>query len=126
MNKVTAFFENKSTWAPVILRIGLGAVFLWFGWSALTSTDMWIRLVPAWVSFIGTPEALVKAHGVFEIVFGLLLILGVYGRLVAAILMFNLLHTVFLVSGPTMIRDIGLTIALLSLVFNPGRSFIRS
>ncbi len=104
-----------------ILRFGLGFVFVWFGYSALMNNDMWIRLVPEWTSFLGQAKTLVTVHGVFELMLGLLLFLGLWTRVVAILLGLSLLHTLFLVSGPTFIRDIGLLAALISLVLNPRR-----
>jgi uncharacterized membrane protein YphA (DoxX/SURF4 family) len=102
-----------------VLRIGIGFVFLWFGYSALTNSDMWIRLVPAWTGFLGEAKTLVTFHGIFELIFGLLLMAGIRTRIVATLLGLSLLHTLFLVSGPTLIRDIGLLAALASLALNP-------
>lgn len=108
---------NKcSAYAPWILRIGLGFVFIWFGWSGLTNTAMWTGLVPEWLTGIAPAETLVKGHAIFELVFGLLLCAGIWTRWVAILLLLNLIHTITLLNyGPVMIRDIGLAAALLAI-----------
>jgi uncharacterized membrane protein YphA (DoxX/SURF4 family) len=105
--------------SSIILRLGIGFVFTWFGWSGITNTEQWVGLVPAWTSAFGSPELLVKIHGVVEFVFGILLILGVYTRIAATILFLSLFNTLFAVQGPTLIRDIGLATATLSLALRP-------
>lgn len=103
-----------------ILRAGLAFVFLWFGWSGVSNPGMWVAIVPSWTSVIATPEILVFLHGIFEIVFGLLLFAGIWTGPVAFILFLNLLHTITLLPwGPIMARDIAIASALLSLALAP-------
>lgn len=103
-----------------ILRVGLAFAFLWFGWSGVSNTQMWVGLVPEWTEIIASAETLVLLHGVFEIVFGLLLFAGIWTGPVAFILFLNLLHTITLLSwGPIMVRDISLALALLSVALTP-------
>ncbi len=118
MHKVEAFFERYSFLSTYILRIGIGFVFIWFGYSGVTNTDMWIRLVPAWTGFLGSAKTLVIMHGIVELVFGLLVLVGIWTRTSAAILFLSLFHTLFLVSGVTLIRDIGVAAGALALVFH--------
>ena len=104
----------------LILRAGIAFSFLWFGWSGVSNTDMWVGLVPAWTAAIATPETLVFLHGIFEIVFGFLLLAGIWTGPIALILLLNLLHTITLLSfGPVMVRDITIALALLSLALAP-------
>lgn len=111
MNKI----DNLSKYSPLVLRIAIGFVFIWFGWSSIFQTDMWVRLVPEWATALLSAAALVKIHGVVELVFGVFVVVGVYTRISALILFLSILHTVFLVSGPTQARDISITIATLAL-----------
>lgn len=119
MNKINMFLDRYSRYSQLVLRVGLGAVFVWFGWSSFSNPDMWVRLVPAWTEAIGSPVTLVKIHGAVELVFGLLLVLGIKKRFAATILFISLLNTLTLVSGPTLVRDIGLAFALFSLILKP-------
>ncbi len=113
-------FRQCESYAPFVLRLGLGFVFIWFGFSGLTNPDMWTGMVPSWTSVFGSAKALVQIHGVVELIGGILLILGIWIRPVSAILFLSLLQTLTLLSfGPIMVRDIGLTVALLS-VFLAG------
>jgi uncharacterized membrane protein YphA (DoxX/SURF4 family) len=108
--------ERLRALAPLVLRIGIGFVFLYFGWSAVAEPQMWTGFVPAWTNAIGSPEMLVRLHGIFELVGGLLLITGLWTGVVSGLLFLNLLHTVFLLSSPQIVvRDLGILAALLSL-----------
>lgn len=112
--------KQLEPYAGTVLRIGLAFVFMWFGWSGISNTEMWVGLVPAWTNVIASPETLVLIHGIFELVFGLLLFVGLGTRVVAFLLLLNLLHTITLLSwGPIMARDIALSTSLLSLILNP-------
>ncbi len=111
------FLDRFSPYSPLILRAGLAFVFIYFGWSGLMNTQMWVSLVPAWTGVFGSAYTLVKIHGVFELVLGLTLLFGFYTRLSAALLLLSLLQTLTILTwGPVLVRDIGLTLALLSIV----------
>jgi uncharacterized membrane protein YphA (DoxX/SURF4 family) len=110
---------NKySAYAPVIVRIGMSLVFLWFGYQQLTNTDMWERVVPDFVAGIIDPHTVVLINGVFEIIAGLCLITGFWVRVVAALLTIHLFFIALSFGlSATGIRDFGLTLATLSIVF---------
>ncbi len=108
--------ERLQSFATLVLRIGIGFVFLYFGWSGVTEPETWAGLVPAWTHVIASPEMLVRIHGIVELVGGIMLIFGLFTGYVAGILFLNLLHTVFLLSSPQIIvRDMGILSGLLSL-----------
>ncbi len=108
--------KHYEGYAPFILRLGLGFVFIWFGYSGLTNTAMWTGMVPAWTSVFGPAKTLVQIHGAVELLGGILLVLGIWIRPVAAVLLLSLLHTLTLLKfGPIMVRDIGLAAAMLSI-----------
>lgn len=121
MQSLSTFVNSLSRFSFPVLRIGIGIVFVWFGWSALTNTDMWVRLVPDYATIFTSAATLVKIHGAIELVFGLFLVIGFWVRWSAFILFISLVNTVFLVSGPTRVRDIGLACAALSIFLAPVR-----
>jgi uncharacterized membrane protein YphA (DoxX/SURF4 family) len=109
-------FNNYSKYAPFVLRLGIGFVFAWFGYSGLTNPDMWIGLVPAWTAAIAPAKTLVLIHGAVELIGGLLLIAGLWVRPVAAVLFLSLAHTLTILKfGPVFVRDIGLLLATLAI-----------
>lgn len=104
----------------LILRYGLAAVFLWFGFSQLIDGINWVSWVPMWaVTFIHLPPAMiVLANGLFEVITGILISLGIWTRPVAFLLAAHLaLITIEIGASAIGVRDFGLTIAVLSLAF---------
>jgi uncharacterized membrane protein YphA (DoxX/SURF4 family) len=103
-----------------LLRLGLAAVFLWFGFSQLIDSLQWVSVVPEWASNLVhlPPAMIVMANGVFEVVLGTLLAMGFFVRLISFVLALHLLP-IALSFGITAIgvRDIGLSIASMSLSF---------
>ena len=104
----------------LILRFGLAAVFLWFGYSQLSDAANWTSWVPAWASSLthlpGT--TIVLANGLFEVVFGSLLVLGLWLRGAAILLALHLALITFEIGlNEIGVRDFGLTMATIALAF---------
>lgn len=112
--------NNLQKYAPVIIRLGLVFVFIWFGLNQLLDQSMWVSLIPSGLTKATgiSPETFVILNGVFEVFFASLLAFGIYTRLVAGLLflhMFAIISDVGL--SPIGIRDIGLMFALLAISF---------
>ncbi len=107
--------------APVVVRIGMSLVFLWFGYQQIFNTAMWTRLIPEWViEMTGvTATSLVHFNGAFEIVFGLCLLIGLQTRVVSLLLALHLLHIMVTVGYNAIgVRDFGLALATISIFLN--------
>ncbi|MEK7094459.1 MAG: DoxX family membrane protein [Patescibacteria group bacterium] len=110
--------QKLSSYAPILLRFTLTAVFAWFDFSQLTDPASWIRIVPEWaMSLLGMDAAMiVKLNGTFEVIAGFLLAIGFAVRYVSILLF---LHLIVIAStfgnSPTGIRDFGLSFATLAL-----------
>ena len=94
--------SKARAYAPVVLRIGLAVLYLWFGFSEVTNVQMWTSYVPSWATSMSglSVDTVVLFNGLFEIAMGTLLALGFLVRWVALILALHMLLIVF---------DIGLT-----------------
>jgi uncharacterized membrane protein YphA (DoxX/SURF4 family) len=115
MQKFNGFVDKYSKHSVTVLRIFLGLVFIFFGWTSITAPGSFTSLVPAWTSILGAAETLVRIHGVFEIALGIMLAFGIQARIVAFVLFLDLLHVLTLLKfGPVWIRDFGLAGAMLS------------
>ena len=113
-------FDNKDL-PKALLRYGLGVVLLYFGFSQIFNPTDWSGLVPGFVNSIISASDFVFYNGIFEIIFATLLILGIYTRVVAAILTIHLaIITAVLGFIPSGVRDFGLTVASL-VTFLDGR-----
>lgn len=107
-------------WSPVVLRVGLGLVMLWFSLQQLTSPDGWVSYLPEWTKMLPISQmTFVLLNGWFEITFGILLIKGFYTRIVSLALGLHMLGIVFSVGyNPTGVRDFGIAIGLISIFLN--------
>lgn len=104
--------------APAIARIALALVFLWFGFTQVF-TDLLIGYVPAWTAAIASPQAVMLTIGIFEIVFGGLLLIGLFTRVSAALLSIYLLVLIFSLGyNEIAVRDLGLLLVLVSVFLN--------
>ena len=109
----------KSEYGKIIVRIAIALVVLWFGITQLRNPDPWTGLLPAFLPSIVAAKSFIIFNGVFEVVFGLLLLLGIYVRFAALILWIHiLLITINLGYGPVAVRDFGLAFASLAIFFN--------
>lgn len=104
-------------YAPVVLRLGVTAVFAWFGASQLFSPESWTSVVPNFFAdSLGiNPGVIVVINGTFEIIAALLLGTGLFVRVVSLLLSIHL----FVISlsfgiSAIAIRDYGLSLATLS------------
>lgn len=112
--------------APVVLRIGLALVFIWFGTQQLLDVKMWVGLVPDFVISISHVSAttLVHFNGAFEIVFGLALLVGISTRVTAFLLALHIIDIMFVVGyGPIGVRDFGLSVATVAIFLNGADFF---
>lgn len=118
---------TSSRLSYLILRLGLAAVFLWFGIDKMTHPEYWFNAwVVPWVrSFIDTVglsgNQFVYLNGVFEILVGVSLVTNVLQRF------FSLLAALFLISifvfigfNEVTVRDIGLLGGFISVLFWPN------
>jgi len=107
-------------WGVTILRLGLAAMFLWFGFSQLLDGINWVSWVPEWaVNTLHLPPAMiVLANGAFEVIAGALIACNILTRWVALALALHL-AVITAEIGMTQIgvRDFGLTAATLALAF---------
>lgn len=111
-------FKQWSTYAPMVLRYGMAAVYLWFGINQLFNPANFIGYLP---NFIPTSIAVpfVYANGVFEIIAGCLLVAGKFTRVVAALLALHLAAITYeLGYGDVAVRDFGLMVATAAIVLN--------
>jgi uncharacterized membrane protein YphA (DoxX/SURF4 family) len=102
-----------ASYAPVMVRLAISAVVMWFGVSQLTNPSMWLGVVPAWATGMGlTANTIIFLNGIFEVIASILLAIGLFVRPVAALLGLHLL-VITHGFGPsaTGVRDFGLSLA---------------
>lgn len=106
--------------AKKILRVGTGLTILWFGASQLYSPGDWVGYLPEWafsLTFIST-TALVYLNGIFETVTGLFLMFNQFTRTSALLIALHLVLIIYhLGYNEVAVRDFGILVALVALVF---------
>lgn len=81
--------DKYKAYAPVLLRVSLALLFLWFGIGQLVDPESFVSYVPSWVPLDIFTAVLL--NGIFETIFGLLLLLGLFTRVVAIVLGLHLI-----------------------------------
>lgn len=100
-------------WAQPVLCVSMSLVFLFFGFSQITSPDRWAGFVPSFVTPNSiTPTNIVMINGVLELTLGVFLLIGLYTRFSALVLSLHLLGIAVSIGfSPLGVRDFGLAAA---------------
>lgn len=121
--------NGLSRYAPLLLRLSLAGVYIWFGVSQLTSPNIWMSMVPDWATGMSgmTAATIINLNGWFEIVAGVLLVLGLFVRLLGVVLGGHLLLIAReLGINAVGVRDFGLAGATLALALFGADDFSLS
>ncbi|MCX6753103.1 MAG: DoxX family membrane protein [Candidatus Nomurabacteria bacterium] len=118
MNKIINILEKNS---GAVLRYGMSFVILWFSIQQFLHANIWTAYVPDSAVAMTHLSAitLVYFNAVFELVFGIMLVLGWQTRLAALLLSLHLFDIMYVVGyGEIGIRDLGLAIATFVIFMN--------
>ena len=106
---------NVKAYAPIVVRIGLSLVFLWFGINQIFNREDFLSYLPEFLLTLSFAETIVLINGIFEVIAGLLLLLGIGIRPVALLLAIHLLGITFSLGyNDIAIRDFGLVMATIA------------
>ncbi len=118
---------TSSRYSYFALRIGLAAVFLWFGIDKMIHPSYWLN---AWVpkqvieilaKFSVSGMQLIYLNGIFEILVGLSLVTGVFTKIFSILaIIFLILVLTFNGISEVIIRDLGLIGGLLAVFLWPS------
>ena len=121
LDHVRHVLESHSHYGTFVARLGIGAVFLWFGIDKFVHVSNWIGWVPEWMVPL-IPLSLTSfmyLQGFIEALCGTLLLIGYQVRLASMIAIITLLGVELAMIGTgqteTMLRDAGLLAASVSL-----------
>ena len=113
--------ETLRSYAPAVVRIGIGLCILWFGAQMFIDTDSWSSYIPEYAMSLTGLDAITLTYinGVFETVVSLALILGVFVRPMALVMTTHIaLIAVDLGYNQIAIRDWGLAAAAFGIFFH--------
>ena len=111
---------NPKKYAPIILRISLSLVFLWFGYTSIFNYEKFLGYVPAFAHSVPIPmRELLFLNGAFEIALGLFLLAGFLTRISALLLSLHTLAImVSLGYNYLAVRDFCIALATLAVFIN--------
>ena len=121
MSRISYIMNKLPYFAPVVLRIGISLVILWFGVSQLIDATQWVAYVPDYVVSIShfSATTIVYLNGLFEVIFGSLLLLGFFTRTAALLLALHMLDITLTVGyDQTGVRDFAISIATIAIFLN--------
>lgn len=113
-------------YSGIMLRTAIAIVLLWFGFTQIKNPTPWVRLLPEILTSSGIISAttFIYINGTFEIIFGTLLLLGLFTRTVSLILTLHLLNIVYTVGyGPIGARDFAIALSCLAIFLNGSDEF---
>jgi len=115
----------------MLLKIGISAVFLWFGVHEFINPEYWISTwIPHWMpgfldTFGLTPINFIYIIGIFQILVALSFLTGVGVRLFALLASLFVITTFFIFGfngfNEMIVRSLGLLGGLLAILFWPER-----
>lgn len=114
--------QALQAWSPMVSRLALGLVLLWFGLHELLQPSLWTGYVPIITGTSQLALGLVLGHGWVLLMLGMALMLGIAPRLAAALSALLLLEIVVSLSVTAGVSDLvardlgvfGLAVAVLA------------
>ena len=113
------FIKQLPFFAPIVLRLGLAGVFIWFGLSQIFDPNAWTSYIPDIAIHMTGISAftLVIFNGIFEVAMALLLVFGIWVRPIATLLFLHMCGIIASVGLDSIgIRDIAIAAGLLSVM----------
>ena len=132
MDKIKNFIGQNKKYSVDIVRIAVSLVFLWFGINQLVNPESFLGYLPQWLytqqgmmghmRLVQVPDfsyTLIMLNGIFESIFGFLLLAGFFTRIAAFLLSLHLFGIAFSLGyNDIAVRDFGLALATASLIFS--------
>lgn len=105
---------SSAKYSYLALRLGLAAVFLWFGIDKIIHSSYWLN---AWMA----PSQFIYLCGVFEILTGVSLATDIFSKFFSALaVLFLVGAAIFISSGDVTARDVGLIGGLIAVFLWPA------
>jgi len=106
----------KRSYITLALRIALGLLLVYFGFFNITTPDTYSSYIPAFLTEYFEASVLMQLNGIIEIIFGLLLLGGLYRMAVSVLVGLHVLGIAVLVwPADISIRDFALAITAFTL-----------
>ena len=108
--------KTHPEYSKILTRIAISIVFLWFGINQLINPENFMGYLPGFILLSSYAKTFIYINGILEIIFGTLLILGLFTRITALILGINLIGIILgLGYNDIAVRDFGLMLITLAI-----------
>ena len=105
-----------SAYAPLLVRVSISLVFLWFGINQLLLPEDFMGYLPEQILGLDFAQSIVLMNGIFEIILGGLLLVGLFIRPTALLLCIHLLTIIVSLGyNDIAVRDAGLMLITFSI-----------
>ena len=102
----------------LLLRVGLGGVFLWFGIDKFVHPEIWVNYIPEWFPMIVSEGLFINLLGIVESLIGFFVLVGFYSQFAAGFAALMLIPIIFSLGyNEIMVRDVGLFFMAVGIVF---------
>src|SRR3989344_4719251 len=103
-------------YAPILTRIAISIVFLWFGINQIINPEHFMGYLPNFILSSTFAKTFIYLNGTFEIIFGTLLAIGFFTRTAALLLSIHLIGIIIgLGYNNIAVRDFGLMLITFSI-----------
>ncbi len=115
--------DPKKLSPVLLLRIGLGLVFIYAGSHAIAEPGALTGFVPSWLGHMINPITLIYIHGAFELALGLGIIIGFFLPILSFLSFLDFLAIIiFFGVDDITFRDFGLLMSALALFLMTRRN----
>ena len=107
-------------YAPILVRYGVSIVFLLFGIDQILNPQNWFSWTPRLAETLySNVDTFWFVNGIFDLAVGVLLILGLFTRVISVLAIFHLVGVIFSLGyNDISIRDFGLLLAAISILLH--------
>ncbi len=109
-------FDKFKEYAPIFVRLGIGIVFLLFGFDQTFNPANWMAWTPSFISFL-SGNVFWLFTGIFNMIVGFLLLIGLLTRLAGLLASLHLIGVIITLGyNDIAIRDFGLLLGAISVL----------
>ena len=111
--------EKYKEYAPIVVRYGIGIVFLLIGLDQAFKPESWTSWLPSFASNLPiSGETFFFLTGIFNTIVGVLLLIGLFTRIAAFLAALHLVGVMMTIGyNDVFIRDLGLFLMAISVLF---------
>ena len=108
--------KNYIEYSRIFTRIAISLVFIWFGINQIINPNNFMEYLSSFILLSTYAKTFIYLNGIFELILGAFLILGLFTRITALVLGINLIGIILgLGYNDVAVRDFGLMLITLAI-----------